>query len=101
MVYCEYCKHYDVLHKQACCDYSFQPKVVNEEQCVKCSNYLWRYKDLDIGQCYFDTATQHFGIKLTSCRAYNLDEKHVYGFAGNHENDSEDRRYLKANMEWW
>ena len=99
MVYCKYCVHYDVEHHQACC--STLCKIVNEEQCITCSSYLWRYKDLDIGQCYFDTATMHFGIKLTSCRAYNLDEKHVYGFAGNHENDSEDRRYLKANIEWW
>ena len=99
MVYCKHYIDYDVLHMQASCE--IFNKKVNEEYCVKCSNYRWRYKDLDIGQCYFDTATQHFGIKLTSCRAYNLDEKHVYGFAGNHENDSEDRRYLKANMEWW
>ena len=99
MVYCKHCVDYNVIQKQAKCDV-FR-KVVNEEQCIRCNNYLWRYKDLDIGQCYFDIATQHFGIKLTSCRAYNLDDKHVYGFAFNHANDSEDRRYLKANMEWW
>lgn len=99
MIYCKYCHHYDVEHHNACC--SALRKVVDEEYCVKCSKYLWRYKDLDIGQCYFDTATQHFGIKLTSCRAYNLDECRVYGFAGNHANDSEDRRYLKAQIEWW
>lgn len=99
MVYCRHCHHYDVEHHQVCC--RIHRKVVNEEQCIRCSNYLWRYKDLDIGQCYFDTATKHFGIKLTSCRAYNLDEKRVYGFADNHANDSDDRRYLKANLEWW
>ena len=99
MVYCKYCVDFDVKRLQASC--SVHRKIVAQEWCIKCPNYLWRYKDLDIGQCYFDVATKHFGIKLTSCRAYNLDEKHVYGFAGNHENDSEDRRYLKANMEWW
>ena len=99
MVYCKHCVDYNVIQKQAKCDVFH--RIVNEEHCVLCSNYLWRYKDLDIGQCYFDTATQHFGIKLTSCRAYNLDERCVYGFAYNHANDSEDRRYLKANMEWW
>lgn len=99
MVYCKYCADYDVINKQAKCDKYHV--VINEERCIKCSQYLWRYKDLDIGQCYYDTATKHFGIKLTSCRAYNLDEKRVYGFAGNHENDSEDRRYLKSDLEWW
>lgn len=99
MVYCKYCVDFDVKRLQSSC--SLHRKIVAQELCIKCPKYQWRYKDLDIGQCYFDTATQHFGIKLTSCRAYNLDEKRVYGFAGNHENDSEDRRYLKANMEWW
>lgn len=99
MNYCEYCVDFDVKRLQASC--GLHRKVVAQELCIKCPHYLWRYKDLDIGQCYFDAATKHFGIKLTSCRAYNLDEKHVYGFAGNHANDSEDRRYLKADMEWW
>lgn len=99
MDYCKYCVDYDVKRMQASCN--LRREIVAKETCIRCNQYLWRYKDLDIGQCYFDTATKHYGIKLTSCRAYNLDECHVYGFAGNHENDSDDRRYLKANLEWW
>ena len=59
------------------------------------------YKDLDIGQFFYDTDTKHYGIKITSCRAYNIDMCCMYGFAGNHANDSDYKHYLKCDYEVW
>lgn len=60
---------------------------------------LYAYKDLDIGQFFFDIRTKHYGIKLTSCRAYDIDHCRVYGFFGNHANDSDDKAYIKCDYE--
>lgn len=57
------------------------------------------YKDLDIGQFFYDTDTEHYGIKITSCRAYNIDDCRMYGFAFNHANNSDYKHYLKCEYE--
>lgn len=62
---------------------------------------LFAYKDLDIGQFFYDTATKHYGIKITSCRAYNLNECRMYGFFGNHANDSDYKHYEKCVYGIW
>ena len=59
------------------------------------------YKDLDIGQFFYDTATKHYGIKLSSTRAFDLDHCCVYGFAFNKANDSDWKHYLKCDYEVW
>lgn len=60
-------------------------------------NEKFAYKDLDIGQFFYDTNTNHYGIKISSCRAYNIDRRCMYGFAGNHANDSDYKHYLKCD----
>ena len=62
---------------------------------------LYAYKDLDIGQFFFDVRTKHYGIKLSSRRAYNIDRCCVYGFAYNHANDSDEKAYAKCDYEVW
>lgn len=64
-------------------------------------NCLFSYKQLDVGDFFFDSLTQKYGIKLSPARYLNLDVKRVYGFAENHANDSDEKRYMKANAEWW
>lgn len=59
---------------------------------------LYAYKDLDIGQFFFDVRTKHYGIKLSSCRAYNIDKCYVYGFYRNHANDSDEKAYAKCDF---
>lgn len=90
---------YNVQKHQVFC--GFYNHIVMEEKCVICQKRPFAYKDLDIGQFFFDASSKHYGIKLSSCRAYNIDECRVYGFFGNHANDSDDQRYYKCDFEVW
>ena len=74
-------------------------KVIGTEKCAWCHKRYFAYKDLDIGQAFFDVSSKHYGIKLSPARAYDIDHKRVYGFYGNHANDSDDYRYLLADIE--
>ena len=64
-------------------------------------NSLFAYKQLDVGAFYFDTLTKKFCIKLSPARYFDLDKNRVSGFIDNHANDSDEKRYMKANAEWW
>lgn len=61
----------------------------------------YAYKDLDVGDFYYDTLTKCYCIKLSPARFFNLDDSKVRGFADNHANDSEEKTCCKANAEWW
>ena len=62
-------------------------------------NKLFSFKEMDIGTFFYDTWSKHYGIKLSSCRAYNIDSKCVYGFAGNHADDTDNKHYLVCDYE--
>jgi len=64
-------------------------------------NCLFAYKQLDVGAFYFDTLTKNYCIKLSPARYFDLDHNRVSGFTDNHANDSDEKRYMKANAEWW
>ena len=61
----------------------------------------YSYKELNVGDFYYDTLTKCYCIKLSPARFFNLDDNRVSGFTDNHANDSEEKRYCKANAEWW
>ena len=65
------------------------------------NNCLFSYVQLDVGDFYYDTLTQKYCIKLSPARYFNLDDKRVSGFTDNHANDSDEKRYCRANAEWW
>lgn len=64
-------------------------------------NRLFSYIQLDVGDFYFDTLTQNYCIKLSPARYFDLNHTRVSGFTDNHANDSDEKRYIKANAEWW
>lgn len=99
IIKCKEALNLDAQRMQVYC--SILNHVVGLEKCAVCQKRPFAYKELDIGQFFFDASSKHYGIKLSSCRAYNIDECRVYGFAYNHANDSDDQRYYKCEFEVW
>ena len=101
MIVCNHCDvaFSDIAHCMRFC--TTQGKQVPIKTCMLCSSRLYRYKDLDIGDFFYDKSNNHYGIKLSSCRAFNLDYKCVYGFSSYYANNSNEFKYLKCQYEVW
>ena len=59
------------------------------------------YKELDVGDFFFNLDTGNYGIKISSKRYFNLDHNRVYGFYGGMSNDSNHKVYIKCDWEVW
>lgn len=65
------------------------------------NNNNYSYKELDVGDFFFNLDTGNYGIKISSKRYFNLDHKRVYGFYGGMSNDSNRKVYYKCSWEVW
>lgn len=65
------------------------------------SHDYFSYKELEVGDFFFNLDTKSYGIKLSPKRYFNFDHKRVYGFYGGRSNDSNRKVYAKCDWEVW
>lgn len=60
---------------------------------------LYTFSDFNIGQCFFNTITKTYGIKLSKFLAFDLEQNYLYRVPKQSYDKS--NIYLYSEMEWW
>lgn len=72
------CNHLtDIYPKEMQGKCRYKKNIINLEDCITCTNRFYNFKELEIGQFYFNDDTKSYYIKISNLTAFDLENNKV------------------------